>query len=84
MPEAENLLADAVADPAEYLPLETSAAGSMSNEAPIIASCSFDLVTALAAKGFVILTGPSGTGKSKVGLPACTCPTNSRVIACKL
>ena len=68
MPESDLVLTDAVADPSEYLPLETSAAGSMSNEAPMIASCSFDLVTALAAKGFVILTGPSGTGKSKVGL----------------
>lgn len=30
--------------------------------------CSLDLVTALAAKGFVILTGPSGTGKSRAAL----------------
>lgn len=30
--------------------------------------CSFDLVVSLAAKGFVILTGPSGTGKSKAAL----------------
>ena len=33
-----------------------------------VGSCSLDLVMALAAKNFVILTGPSGTGKSRSAL----------------
>jgi 5-methylcytosine-specific restriction endonuclease McrBC GTP-binding regulatory subunit McrB len=55
-----------VADPLTYLPGAVTAA-------PIVAvddvgSCSLDLVTALTAKNFVILTGPSGTGKSRSAL----------------
>jgi hypothetical protein len=50
-----------VADPAAYLPgLSTTA-----TPASIGKACSLDLVTALAAKPFVILSGPSGTGKSR-------------------
>ena len=53
-------------NPLDYLPGEAEAE-------PIVAvgdvgSCSLDLVMALAAKNFVILTGPSGTGKSRSAL----------------
>ena len=53
-------------NPLDYLPGVTVAE-------PIVAvgdvgSCSLDLVMALAAKNFVILTGPSGTGKSRSAL----------------
>jgi energy-coupling factor transporter ATP-binding protein EcfA2 len=52
--------------PLTYLPGEAE-------PEPIVAvgdvgSCSLDLVIALAAKNFVILTGPSGTGKSRSAL----------------
>ncbi len=55
----------AAADPVDYLdglapPLATAAAPAATGKA-----CSLDLVTALAAKPFVILTGTSGTGKSR-------------------
>lgn len=55
-----------VEDPAEYLPGKImprprSVVGDLS-------VVSFDLVTALSAKNFVILTGPSGTGKSRAAL----------------
>lgn len=48
-------------DPADYLP-------HLYEAEPVLAEageCSFELVVALAAKGFVILTGQSGTGKSR-------------------
>lgn len=53
-------------NPIDYLPGEPE-------PEPIVAvgdvgSCSLDLVMALAAKNFVILTGPSGTGKSRSAL----------------
>jgi hypothetical protein len=53
-------------NPIAYLPGEAE-------PEPIVAvgdvgSCSLDLVIALAAKNFVILTGPSGTGKSRSAL----------------
>jgi hypothetical protein len=53
-------------NPLDYLPGEAE-------PEPIVAvgdvgSCSLDLVIALAAKNFVILTGPSGTGKSRSAL----------------
>ena len=35
-----------------------------------VGSCSLNLVIALAAKNFVILTGPSGTGKSRSAIRA--------------
>jgi len=58
-----NILTDRVARPEEYLP---------SFSAPLppaeITHCVFDLVVAVAAKGFVILTGQSGTGKSRAAL----------------
>lgn len=59
---ADDDLAEVVADPANFLVgLAPSAA-----QAPISEQlCSLDLVAALAAKPFVILTGTSGTGKSR-------------------
>jgi len=61
-----NIFVPAPPDPLEYLPGEAT-------PEPIVAiadvgSCSLDLVMALAAKNFVILTGPSGTGKSRSAL----------------
>lgn len=57
-------LAEEVADPKDYLPglgapVLSATAGEESDR------CSFNLVAALAAKPFVILTGTSGTGKSR-------------------
>lgn len=57
-------LSDEVAEPKNYLPglgapVLSAAAGEDSDQ------CSFDLVAALSAKPFVILTGTSGTGKSR-------------------
>jgi energy-coupling factor transporter ATP-binding protein EcfA2 len=62
----EETFSGEAASPLQYLP-------GASAPAPIVAaddvgSCSLDLVTALAAKNFVILTGPSGTGKSRSAL----------------
>ncbi|UXA57892.1 DNA methyltransferase [Xanthomonas prunicola] len=57
-------LQTAAAAPEEYLdglaPPTTATATAVTGKL-----CSFDLVTALAAKPFVILTGTSGTGKSR-------------------
>lgn len=53
--------------PSEYLPgFEASASTSTDDEMP--GQISLNLVTAIAAKNFVILTGPSGTGKSRAAL----------------
>ena len=54
-----------VADPKAYLPNMQFAASGAANAT---AKCSRDLVAALAAKPFVILTGISGTGKSRSAL----------------
>ncbi len=56
-----SFLSETPPAPAEYLTFLTTP----SQETEPSGSCSFDLVVALAAKGFVILTGQSGTGKSK-------------------
>lgn len=54
-------------DPQSYLPVAASEEiAGVSGEGTL--ACSFDLVTALCAKPFVILSGPSGTGKSRVAL----------------
>lgn len=55
-----------LADPDAYLPHVSVALATT----PVIVTgtCSLDLVAALAAKPFVILTGPSGTGKSRAAL----------------
>ncbi|ASY74375.1 McrB family protein [Sinorhizobium fredii] len=52
--------------PQDYLPVKSLPVGVTKAENP--AEVSFALVTALAAKNFVILTGPSGTGKSRAAL----------------
>ncbi|MFN4143655.1 McrB family protein [Aestuariivirga sp.] len=52
--------------PQDYLPTKTLPAGITKAENP--SEVSFSLVSALAAKNFVILTGPSGTGKSRAAL----------------
>lgn len=62
----DDVFVTAPPNPLDYLPGEAEAK-------PIVAvgdvgSCSLDLVMALAAKNFVILTGPSGTGKSRSAL----------------
>lgn len=54
------------ADPNNYLPKVS--VGLAITPASVTDSCSLDLVTALASKPFVILTGPSGTGKSRAAL----------------
>lgn len=56
-------LQDQPAAPEEYLNLEGVAEPSATD--PVGMPCSLDLVAALAAKPFVILTGASGTGKSR-------------------
>lgn len=63
---AETDFAPELPDPAAYLP--QLAANLAVSPAVVTGFCSLDLVTALAAKPFVILTGPSGTGKSRAGL----------------
>lgn len=60
---ADSDLQDTVADPAGYLDLTGVAAPTATD--PTGKLCSLDLVAALAAKPFVILTGASGTGKSR-------------------
>lgn len=52
--------------PADYLPNKDLPSGV--TKAENLSEVSFSLVTALAAKNFVILTGPSGTGKSRAAL----------------
>lgn len=52
--------------PLEYLPGEPEPEPVVAAED--VGSCSLNLVMALAAKNFVILTGPSGTGKSRSAL----------------
>jgi len=56
-------LAPSVADPVDYLP--GLAARPAAAATPAGVACSLDLVAALAAKPFVILSGASGTGKSR-------------------
>ena len=57
---------DVEADPVSYLP--NVAVASAVTPAAISGVCSADLVNALSAKPFVILTGPSGTGKTRAAL----------------
>ena len=57
---------DSIADPASYLP--NVATASAATPAALSGVCSADLVNALSAKPFVILTGPSGTGKTRAAL----------------
>jgi energy-coupling factor transporter ATP-binding protein EcfA2 len=53
-------------NPLDYLPGEPEP--ELIVGAEDVGSCSLDVVIALAAKNFVILTGPSGTGKSRSAL----------------
>jgi energy-coupling factor transporter ATP-binding protein EcfA2 len=53
-------------NPIDYLPGEPEPEPVVAVED--VGSCSLNLVMALAAKNFVILTGPSGTGKSRSAL----------------
>ena len=57
---------DHPADPEAYLPKITVSLST--TPSAVTGVCSLDLVTALAAKPFVLLTGPSGTGKSRAAL----------------
>lgn len=52
--------------PQDYLPIKTLPAGETTEEN--LSEVSFGLVAALASKNFAILTGPSGTGKSRAAL----------------
>lgn len=53
-------------NPQQYLPIKALPTGQTREDN--LAEVSFDLVAALTAKNFVILTGPSGTGKSRAAL----------------
>ncbi len=77
----ENWRLDAPAEPNEYLPLIQAAGGKRqkrpqartadeANQVQAVRSndVSLNLLIALCSKAFVILTGPSGTGKSRVVL----------------
>jgi hypothetical protein len=59
----EKYFSTTVSDPLDYLPgvsqEDEGIEGQESSE------CSFDLVVSLASRGLAILTGPSGTGKSR-------------------
>jgi len=61
--ETQKILSNSVAAPDEYLPF--LATKEIASVASMVSACSFELAVALAAKGFVILTGQSGTGKSR-------------------
>lgn len=61
---ADSDLVPAPAEPASYIPGLT-AASAVPAVPTGAAPCSLDLVAALAAKPFVILSGTSGTGKSR-------------------
>ena len=63
---AASALDTEVADPKAYLP--SASAGAALVPVDVTGVCSLDLAVALAAKPFVILTGPSGTGKSRAAL----------------
>lgn len=52
--------------PLDYLPSRNAITSQI--ETVLSDGCSLDLVLALTAKNFVILTGPSGTGKSRTAL----------------
>lgn len=53
-------------EPKDYLPAKALPVGEIREEN--LSEVSFGLVAALAAKNFAILTGPSGTGKSRAAL----------------
>lgn len=57
---------DTPPDAQQYLPIKGLPSGPTREDN--LAEVSFDLVAALTAKNFVILTGPSGTGKSRAAL----------------
>lgn len=59
-----SILTNQAPEPKDFLPFFQAAVAPPA----AIGDCSFDLVVALAAKGFVILTGQSGTGKSRAAL----------------
>lgn len=61
-----DAFAAAPPNPLDYLPGEPEPEPIVAVED--VGSCSLDFVMALAAKNFVILTGPSGTGKSRSAL----------------
>ena len=62
----QGMFAGSAPPPASYLPLKSLPSGPTVDDN--LAEVSFDLVASLAAKNFVILTGPSGTGKSRAAL----------------
>jgi hypothetical protein len=63
---SSSSVAAAPADPRAYLP--SASIGAETVPVDVTGVCSLDLAVALAAKPFVILTGPSGTGKSRAAL----------------
>lgn len=62
---ADTDLQDSLAKPIDYLDGLVTQPAPVSTSAPTGKLCSLDLVVSLAAKPFVILTGASGTGKSR-------------------
>jgi hypothetical protein len=56
---------DTLADPASYLPTLPTAAAQTAAPAASTDRCSVHLLLAIACRGFAILTGPAGTGKSR-------------------
>jgi hypothetical protein len=60
------IFVDEQPQPDEYLP--SKALPTEATPAENLSEVSFDLVAALTAKNFTILTGPSGTGKSRAAL----------------
>lgn len=65
-PNDSPLFVEEQPDPEDYLPSKALPTGA--TPAENLAEASFDLVAALTAKNFAILTGPSGTGKSRAAL----------------
>lgn len=65
-PNGSSIFQPNRANPADYLPGKKQKSQRIRDEDLTVVS--FALATALAAKNFVILTGPSGTGKSRAAL----------------
>lgn len=59
-------LTEEPASPTDYLPRQQVVATPHADTSTVL--CSQDLVVSLAAKGFAIYTGPSGTGKTRAGI----------------
>lgn len=65
-PPDEPVFSSVPPSPADYLPPRAVVTEEVADDGSV--EVSRDIVTALAAKNFLILTGPSGTGKSRAAL----------------